>query len=39
MEDKETLRKRVQAYQTFQHTSDSNAIKMGINRVNIDVVN
>jgi hypothetical protein len=39
IEDKEKLRKQVQAYRTFRRTSDSNAIKMGVNRVDIDAVN
>jgi hypothetical protein len=39
VEDKETLRKRIQAYRTFRRTSDSVAIKMGISQVDIDVVN
>jgi hypothetical protein len=39
IEDKETLRKRIQAYRTFRHTSDSIAIDEGVNQVDIDVVN
>jgi hypothetical protein len=39
VEDKETLRKRIQAYRTFRRTSDSVAIEMGVSQVDIDVVN
>jgi hypothetical protein len=39
IEDKETLRKRVQAFRTFRRTSDSIAIKEGISQTDIDVVN
>jgi hypothetical protein len=37
--DKETLRKRIQAYRTFRRTSDSIAIEEGISQTDIDVVN
>jgi hypothetical protein len=39
IEDKETLRKRIQAYRTFRRTSDSIAIDEGVDQTDIDVVN
>ena len=39
IEDKETLRKRIQAYRTFRRTSDSIAIDEGVDQIDIDVVN
>jgi hypothetical protein len=39
IEDKETLRKRIQAYRTFRRTSDSIAIDEGVSQTDIDVVN
>jgi hypothetical protein len=39
IEDKETLRKRIQAYRTFRQTSDSIAIDEGVDQTDIDVVN
>jgi hypothetical protein len=39
IEDKEILRKRVQAYRTFRRTSDSIAIEEKVAQTDIDVVN
>jgi hypothetical protein len=39
IDDKETLRKRVQAYRTFRRTSDSIAIEEKVAQADIDVVN
>jgi hypothetical protein len=39
IEDKETLRKQIQAYKTFRQTSDYIAINEGIDQTDIDVVN
>ena len=39
IEDKDTLRKRVQAYRTFRRTSDSVAIEEKVAQADIDVVN
>ncbi len=39
IEDKETLRKRIQAFRTFRRTSDSIAIDEGVSPTDIDVIN
>jgi hypothetical protein len=39
IEDKETLRKWVQAFRTFRRTSDSIAIEEGDSQTDIDVIN